>query len=138
MKQLINFPSLFIAIPLVCPSQKIFDIKPIDKPNVVIIYADDIGYGDLSWNGAKTIQSPNVDKLARQGVCFTNMHSTAATCTPSRYSLLTGEYAWRREGTGIAAGDVGSIIRPERYTLPDVFKNAGYQIGVVINNAEII
>lgn len=102
-----------------------------EKPNIVFIYADDIGYGDLSCNGAKTIKTPNVDLLARQGVRFTNMHSAAATSTPSRYALLTGEYAWRREGTGIATGDAGSIIRPERYTLADVFKNAGYQTGVV-------
>ena len=101
------------------------------KPNVVIIYADDIGYGDLSWNGATTIKTPNVDLLAKQGVRFTNMHSSAATCTPSRYALLTGEYAWRRQGTGIATGDAGSIIRPERFTLADVFKNAGYHTGVV-------
>jgi len=102
-----------------------------NKPNVVFIYADDIGYGDLSWNGAKTIKTPNVDLLASRGVRFTNMHSSAATCTPSRYALLTGEYAWRRAGTGIATGDAGSIIRPERFTLADVFKNAGYQTGVV-------
>ncbi len=101
------------------------------KPNVVFIYADDIGFGDLSCNGAKTIKTPNVEALARQGVRFTNMHSSAATCTPSRYALLTGEYAWRKEGTGIAAGNAGSIIRPERFTLADVFKNAGYRTGVV-------
>lgn len=108
-----------------------FAQKQISKPNVVFIYADDIGYGDLSCNGAKTIKTPNVEMLARQGVRFTNMHSAAATCTPSRYALLTGEYAWRRQGTGIAAGDAGSIIRPERFTLADVFKNAGYQTGVI-------
>lgn len=101
------------------------------KPNVVFIYADDIGYGDISCNGATTIKTPNIDLLANQGVRFTNMHSAAATCTPSRYALLTGEYAWRRQGTGIATGDAGSIIRPERYTLADVFKDAGYQTGVV-------
>lgn len=105
--------------------------KPTNQPNFVFIYADDIGYGDISCNGSKTIKTPNIDKLAGQGVRFTNMHSAAATCTPSRYALLTGEYAWRREGTGIAAGNAGSIIRPERYTLADVFKNAGYQTGVV-------
>jgi arylsulfatase A-like enzyme len=101
------------------------------KPNVVFIYADDIGFGDLSCNGAKTIRTPNVDALASQGVRFTNMHSAAATCTPSRYALLTGEYAWRKEGTGIAAGNAGSIIRPERYTLADLFQNNGYKTGVV-------
>lgn len=106
-------------------------LVPKTKPNVVFIYADDIGFGDLSCNGAKTIKTPNVERLARQGVCFTNMHSSAATCTPSRYALLTGEYAWRKEGTGIAAGNAGSIIRAERFTLADLFKNAGYQTGVV-------
>ena len=105
--------------------------KAYSKPNVIFIYADDIGYGDLSCNGAITIKTPNVEALAQQGVRFTNMHSSAATCTPSRYALLTGEYAWRKEGTGIAAGNAGSIIRPERFTLADVFKNAGYQTGVV-------
>ena len=118
-------------IPMGCMAQANPIQSSSSKPNVVFIYADDIGFGDLSCNGAKTIKTPNVELLASQGVRFTNMHSSAATCTPSRYALLTGEYAWRREGTGIATGDAGSIIRPERYTLADVFKNAGYQTGVV-------
>jgi len=105
--------------------------KAVSRPNVVFIYADDIGFGDVACNGSKTIKTPNIDALAARGVRFTNMHSSAATCTPSRYALLTGEYAWRREGTGIAAGNAGSIIRPERFTLADLFKNAGYQTGVV-------
>ncbi len=127
MNTLTKFISFASVIPFGILPQQGFG----QKPNVVFIYADDIGYGDLSCNGAKTIKTPNVDLLASQGVRFTNMHSPAATCTPSRYALLTGEYAWRREGTGIATGDAGSIIRPERYTLADVFKNAGYQTGVV-------
>ena len=100
-------------------------------PNVVFIYADDIGYGDLSCNGSKTINTPNVQRMATEGVRFTNAHSAAATSTPSRYAMLTGEYAWRREGTGIADGDAGMIIRPERYTLADMFRDAGYATGVV-------
>lgn len=120
-----------LTIPIGWMAQSTMAQKVQTKPNVVFIYADDIGYGDLSCNGAKTIKTPNVDRLASQGVRFTNMHSSAATCTPSRYALLTGEYAWRKEGTGIAAGNAGSIIRPERYTLADVFKSAGYQTGVV-------
>jgi len=128
MNKILPFLSLVPITGLVHDS---FAQKQINKPNVVFIYADDIGFGDLSCNGAKTIKTPNVEMLARQGVRFTNMHSAAATCTPSRYALLTGEYAWRREGTGIATGDAGSIIHPERYTLADVFKNSGYQTGVV-------
>ena len=101
------------------------------RPNVVFIYADDIGFGDLSCNGAKTIHTPHVEQLAARGLRFTNAHSAAATSTPSRYAMLTGEYAWRREGTGIAAGNAALIIRPERFTLADLFKQAGYATGVV-------
>ncbi len=122
---------LLAALPLSSMVQNVSAKQPVRKPNIIFIYADDIGYGDLSCNGARTIKTPNVELLAKQGVRFTNMHSPAATCTPSRYALLTGEYAWRREGTGIATGDAGSIIRPERYTLADVFKSDGYQTGVV-------
>ena len=95
-------------------------------PNVIFIYADDLGYGDLECYGATRVQTPNVNKLANSGIRFTNTHATAATSTPSRYSLLTGEYAWRRPGTDIAAGNAGMIIRPERYTIADMFKSAGY------------
>ncbi|MGL4333040.1 MAG: sulfatase family protein [Bacteroidales bacterium] len=101
------------------------------KPNVVFIYADDIGFGDLSCNGAKAISTPNVEKLANSGVRFTNVHSAAATSTPSRYAMLTGEYAWRKEGTGIAAGDAGMIIRPQIYTLADMFKSADYHTAAI-------
>ena len=131
MRLITKYITLFSVIPFAGFAQGNSAELPSGKPNVIFIYADDIGYGDLSCNGSKTIKTPNVDLLARQGVRFTNMHSSAATCTPSRYALLTGEYAWRRAGTGIATGDAGSIIRPERYTLADVFKKAGYQTGVV-------
>jgi len=131
MQKINQFLPLLLSIPIGSIAISCMAQNPQTKPNVVFIYADDIGYGDLSCNGAKAIKTPNVDRLASQGVRFTNMHSSAATCTPSRYSLLTGEYAWRKEGTGIAAGNAGSIIRPERYTLADVFKSAGYSTGVV-------
>ncbi|MBB3836258.1 arylsulfatase A-like enzyme [Runella defluvii] len=101
------------------------------KPNVIIIYADDLGYGDVSCYGAKKVATPNIDRLAKKGVRFTNAHTTAATCTPSRYSLLTGEYAWRKPGTGVATGDAAALILPGRSTLPLVFQQAGYQTGVV-------
>ena len=100
-------------------------------PNVVFIYADDLGYGDLECYGAKNVQTPNVNRLAKSGIRFTNAHATAATSTPSRYSMLTGEYAWRKKGTDVAAGNAGMIIRPEQYTMADMFKSTGYATGAI-------
>ena len=102
-----------------------------DKPNVVLLYADDLGYGDVSCYGAKTISTPHIDKLAAEGLRFTDGHCSAATCTPSRFAMLTGEYAFRQKGTGILPGDAKMIIPPGRATLASVFKGAGYQTGVV-------
>lgn len=105
--------------------------KQTEHPNVLFIYADDIGYGDLSCYGTSAVKTPNVEALASEGIRFTNAHCGAATSTPSRYGLLTGECPWRKKGTGIAAGDAAMIITPDRYTLADMFKDAGYKTGVV-------
>jgi len=102
-----------------------------DRPNIILIYADDLGYGDVGCYGATKVQTPNIDRLAREGLRFTDGHSAAATCTPSRYALLTGEYAWRKRGTGVLPGDAPLIIPPGRTTLPAVLKKAGYSTGVV-------
>ena len=101
------------------------------RPNVVLIYADDLGYGDVSAYGARRLKTPNIDRLAREGIRFTDAHSTAATCTPSRYAMLTGEYAWRKPGTAILPGNAALIIEPGRTTLPSVFQRAGFATGVV-------
>lgn len=102
------------------------------QPNVIIILADDLGYGDLGCYGAKGgVKTPNVDRLAKNGIRFFNSHAAASTSTPSRYSILTGEYAWRREDTGIAAGNAKMIIRPEQYTMADMFHNAGYTTAAI-------
>jgi len=106
------------------------DKKPA-LPNIVIIYADDIGFGDLSCYGYSKVQTPNVDKLASEGVRFMNAHCGAATSTPSRYALLTGEYAWRKEGTGIAAGNAAMIIKPQQYTMPRMMQSMGYETAAV-------
>lgn len=79
-------------------------------PNIVLIYMDDLGYGDPSSYGATSLKTPNIDRLAKEGLRFTDGHSAAATCTPSRYALMTGEYAFRKKGTGILLGDAALII----------------------------
>ncbi len=105
--------------------------KQPEKPNVIVILADDIGYGDLGAYGATRVKTPNFDRLASNGIRFTNAYATAATSTPSRYALLTGEYAFRKPNTGIAAGDAFTIIKPEQETLPHTMQKAGYQTAVV-------
>ncbi len=101
------------------------------KPNVIFIYADDLGYGDLGCYGATKIKTPNVDNLAKQGLRFTNTHATSATCTPSRYAVITGQYPWRKSGTDILPGDAALIIPTDKTTLPKLFKSAGYETGLV-------
>ncbi|HEU5116450.1 MAG TPA: arylsulfatase, partial [Isosphaeraceae bacterium] len=102
-----------------------------EKPNIVLIYADDLGFGDISFNGAKPGLTPNIDRLAKQGLNFTDAHCTSATCTPSRYGLLTGQYPWRKQGTGILPGDAKLIIDTDQTTLPGILQKAGYHTGVV-------
>ncbi len=101
------------------------------KPNVIIIYTDDLGYGDLSCYGATKIKTPNIDALANGGLRFTDAHTTSATCTPSRYALMIGEYPWRKSGTGVLPGDAALIIPTDKITLPLVFQQAGYNTGIV-------
>ncbi len=100
-------------------------------PNIVIILADDLGFGDTGCYGATKIPTPNIDRLGRQGLRFTDAHATSATCTPSRYSLLTGQYPWRKRGTGILPGNAALIIDPAHATLPSLLKSAGYHTGLV-------
>lgn len=101
------------------------------KPNIVLIYTDDVGYGDIGANGATKIKTPNIDKIARQGLRFTNAHASSSTCTPSRFSLLTGEYAWRKQGTNIAPGDAALIIPTGITTMPAMLQKAGYKTAAI-------
>ena len=119
-------PALLTVVGTQAKNNKIKKQQSPGKPNVIIIYADDLGYGDLQCYGAKNIETPNVNRLADNGIRFTNAHAAAATSTPSRYGLLTGEYAWRRPDTDVAPGNAGMIIRPEQFTMADMFKSAGY------------
>jgi arylsulfatase A-like enzyme len=102
------------------------------RPNIVVILADDIGYGDLSCYGATKVRTPHLDKLASQGMRFTDAHSAAAVCTPTRYALLTGQYAWRHEpARGILSGVAPLAIPLDRLTVPKLLQGAGYSTGVV-------
>ena len=101
------------------------------KPNIVIIYVDDLGYGDVGFNGATEIKTPNLDKLASDGIRFNNGYSTSATCTPSRYALLTGVYPWREKRARILPGTAPLIISTEQMTLPKMLKSEGYHTGIV-------
>ncbi len=99
-------------------------------PNIIIIYADDLGYGDLSCYGGSGVETPNIDSLAAGGVRFTDAHATAATCTPSRYSLLTGNYPFRSKAK-VLPGDAPLLITPGTFTMADMLKEAGYATAVI-------
>ena len=101
------------------------------KPNIIFILADDIGYGDFGCYGAVKVKTPNLDRLAAQGLRFTDAHAPSAVCTPTRYAIMTGEYAWRKPGTGILPGIAPLIVKPGRVTLPSLLKQAGYATGAV-------
>jgi arylsulfatase A-like enzyme len=107
------------------------DAAQTARPNIVLLYGDDIGYGDFSCYGAKAVRTPNVDRLAQEGLRFTSAHCSSSTCTPSRFSLLTGKYAFRQKGTGVLAGDASLIIQPGSPTLPALLHRAGYTTGIV-------
>ncbi|MBM3858705.1 MAG: arylsulfatase [Verrucomicrobia bacterium] len=112
-----------LTVPTVLPAA--------EKPNIIVIMADDLGYGDVSCYGTSAVQTPNIDRLAREGRRFTSGYCSASTCTPTRYSFLTGTYAMRQKGTGIAPPNGPSIIKPGTETLPAILKRAGYATAVI-------
>jgi arylsulfatase A-like enzyme len=101
------------------------------KPNIVVICLDDLGYGDISAYGATEINTPNIDALANGGIRFTDGHASSATCTPSRYAILTGQYPWRNKEAKILKGDAPMLINTAQKTLPKMLKSHGYKTGVV-------
>lgn len=125
-----TFYRVLVVLPFFYPSQLTAQRK-VSKPNLIYIYADDLGYGDISAYGATKMNTPNLDRLAASGVRFTNAHATSATCTPSRFALMTGVYPWRQQGTGILPGDAKLIVPTDRITLPKVFKQAGYRTAII-------
>ena len=106
-------------------------VKEDRPPNIIFIYADDLGYGDLSAYGATEIATPNFDNLAANGIKFTNGYATSATCSPSRYALLTGSYPWRNKNAKILPGTAPLLIDTAQVTLPKILKTQGYHTGIV-------
>ncbi|WP_017256968.1 sulfatase family protein [Pedobacter arcticus] len=121
---------LLFTLPFILPSCKQKNDAAQNKPNIIIIYADDLGYGDLSCYGATAVKTPNIDALAANGMKFTDAHCAASTCTPSRYALLTGSYAFRNNAA-ILPGDAPLIIDPNQETVPSMLKKAGYVTGAI-------
>ena len=105
--------------------------ETVSQPNIVIIYADDLGYGDVGAYGATEIETPNIDRLASGGLRFSNGYSSSATCSPSRFALLTGTYPWRNKNAKILPGTAPLIIDTAQLTLAKMLKAKGYQTGVV-------
>ncbi len=101
------------------------------KPNIVIIYADDLGFGDVSSYGATELLTPNIDRIANEGIRFTNGYATSPTCTPSRYSLLSGTYPFRQERARILPGNAPLLFQVGKQTLPSMLHEAGYTTAVV-------
>jgi len=117
---------LLVLFCLLCACQTV-----PEPPNVVVILADDLGYGDIErYNPASKIPTPNLNRIADEGMRFTDAHSPSAVCTPTRYGLLTGRYAWRTHlKRGVLQGYSPNLIDTTRFTLPKLFKEHGYTTG---------
>ena len=121
----------FMPLALVMPRHVLLANPPADRPNIIVIMADDLGYGDVSSNGATAIKTPHIDALAANGLRFTSGYCSASTCTPTRYSFLTGTYAFRQKGTGIAPPNSPAIIQTGTETIASLLKQAGYTTAVI-------
>jgi arylsulfatase A len=128
MQTHISFLILTCLIAFISHTSLAAQTKVPDRPNVVIIFADDMGYGDVSFlNPEARTYTPHIDNLARNGIVFTNAHASASVCTPSRYGILTGRYAWRSEsGSRVVSGFGEPVIEKGRETMASLFKSAGY------------
>lgn len=105
------------------------------KPNILVIFADDVGWGDAGCYGATKVKTPHIDRLAHEGRRFVNGHASAAVCTPTRYSLITGQYSWRNQAEGlnkgVAKGDAPLLIPTTMTTAPGLLKQAGYRTALI-------
>ena len=125
----LKFPPLLLLFSLAYTSCN--QLETGTKPNIIIVYMDDLGYGDVSYNGATKLQTPNMDAMAMAGMRFNNGYATSATCTPSRYALLTGVYPWREKRAKILPGTAPLIIGAQQMTIPKMLKQQGYQTAII-------
>lgn len=102
-----------------------------EKPNILVIIADDLGWGDVSCNGTSAVKTPNIDRVASEGLRFTSGYCSASTCTPTRFSLLTGTYAFRQKGTGVAPPNAPALIQPGTPTIASLLKQQGYATAAI-------
>lgn len=130
--QLMKYYLLLVALLAAVACQPVNDSPEAhQRPNIVVIYLDDLGYGDVGAYGATELETPNIDKLAASGLRFTNGYASSATCTPSRFALLTGTYPWRNQSAKILPGTAPLVIDTQQQTLPKMLRQAGYHTGVV-------
>ncbi|MCS5627261.1 MAG: arylsulfatase [Planctomycetes bacterium] len=120
---------LFVAALFLLPSCLLQAAET--RPNILVIMADDLGYGDVSCYGATELSTPHIDRLASEGIRFTSGYCSASTCTPTRYSMLTGTYAFRRKGTGIAPPSAPAVIKPGTETVASILQRADYETAVI-------
>ena len=123
--------ALFLSILIFGCSINKEAVEDNNRPNIILIYADDLGYGDVSAYSSGTLNTPNIDKLANNGVRFTQGYASSATCSPSRFALLTGVYPWRNEHAKILPGTAPLIIDTTQMTIPKMLKAKGYHTGIV-------
>jgi len=126
-KKLLFYFLLMGTLAIACSPVK----KQLPKPNVLLIIADDLGYGDVSAYGNSKINTPNIDILANEGVTFTDGHATSATCTPSRYALFTGQYPWKNKNAKILPGDAPLLIGENQFTMGKMFQSKGYKTAAI-------
>lgn len=131
MRTSIGIVFIFAILVIVTSCSLSGQVETKSQPNVIIIYADDLGYGDVGVYGATALKTPNMDRIANGGVRFSNGYASSATCSPSRYALLTGTYPWRNKNAKILPGTAPLLISTDQMTVPKMFKSAGYHTGIV-------
>ena len=114
-----------------CQQEAVQEEQSESKPNIVFIYLDDLGYGDVSAYNSGTLQTPNMDRIVNGGIKFTNGYASSATCTPSRYAILTGTYPWRNQDAKILPGTAPLIIDTAQMTIPKMLRNQGYETAII-------